>query len=331
MIASDLSGAQKCAVLLLLLDELEAAELLRQMASDEVRAVGHAMLSVASIEPRTIDAVLDEFLATSRTTAALGHGGAQVRSMFERALGQHRAGSVLGVLGPPIVARPFAALDWVEPAAIAKLLASEHPQAAAVVLAHLTPDRASDVLAAVPEAAQADMLFRLATMRPIASAVIATLETSIEATLAAAPVARTATTLAGPNFAAKLLSHTPDQARLLTALRVIDPVITDAIAENLFVFDDLLKIDARGMQALVREVDPEQLVVALKSASEVLRSHVYAAMSARAAAGIQDDLAALGPLKLTDVRTAQAAIATVVRRLADIGSLMMPGRAGGYV
>ena len=107
--------------------------------------------------------------------------------------------------------------------------------------------------------------------------------------------------------------------------------MTEAIAENLFVFDDVLKIDARGMQALVREVEPEQLVIALKGASEALRSHVYGAMSARAATGVQDDLAGFGPLKLSEVRTAQQAIAAVVRRLADAGSLMMPGREEGYV
>ena len=330
MIHADLTGAQKCAVLLLLLDELEAAELLRQMASADVKAVGHAMLSVAEIEPRAIDTVLDEFLAASRTTAALG-GGDQVRSVLERALGRQRAGGVLSEMGPPVTPRPFAALDWVDPPAIAAMLAAEHPQAAAVILAHLVPERASDVLAAMPEAVQPDLLYRLATMTPVAPGVVATLDAVIEAQLAAGPPPGTAAITAGLDFAAKLLNLAPDQARLLAALRELDPAMTEAIAENLFVFDDVLKIDARGMQALVREVEPEQLVIALKGASEALRSHVYGAMSARAAAGVQDDLAGLGPLKLSEVRTAQQAIAAVVRRLADAGSLMMPGRAEGYV
>ena len=332
MIASDLSGAQKCAVLLLLLDELEAAELLRQMASDEVRAVGRAMVSVAEIEPRAIDTVLDEFLSLSRTTAALGAGGAQMRSVLERALGRQRAGGVLGEMGPPVTPRPFAALDWVDPAAIAGLLAAEHPQATAVVLAHLSPERASAVLGAMPEAVQPDLLYRLATMGPVAASVVTTLEASLEAQLAAGPSAALPVVVAaGPDLAAKLLNLAPDQARLLAALRELDPAMTETIAENLFVFDDLLKIDPRGMQALVREVESDQLVVALRGASEALRSHVYAAMSARAAAGVQDDLAALGPLKVAEVRAAQGAIAAAVRRLADAGALMMPGRAGAYV
>lgn len=332
MIHANLTGAQKCAVLLLLLDELEAAELLRQMASEEVRAVGHAMLSVAEIEPRAIDTVLDEFLAASQTVAALGGGGTQVRAVFERALGPQRAGRLLGEMGPPITPRPFAALEWIQPPVIAAMLAAEHPQAAAVVLAHLDAERASAVLAALPVAAQPDLLFRLATMGPVTGAVVANLDRVIATQIATAPpsVAAAATT-AGPDLVAKLLAMAPDQTRLLAALRELDPALTESIAESLFIFDDLIKIDARGMQALVREVDPEQLVLALKGASEMLRAHVYAAMSARAAAGVQDDLAALGPTKLAEVRIAQGAIAAVVRRLADAGALMMPGGAEGYV
>jgi len=287
MIHADLTGAQKCAVLLLLLDELEAAELLRQMASEEVRAVGHAMLSVAEIEPRAIDTVLDEFLAASRTTAALGGGGTQVRAVFERALGTQRAGNLLGEMGPPITPRPFAALEWVQPTVIASLLSAEHPQAAALVLAHFEPERASAVLACMPHSLQPDLLYRLATMGPVTGEVIARLDRVIETHLAAAaPSSAVSATAAGPDLVAKLLAMAPDQARLLAALRELDPAMTESIAENLFVFDDLLKVDARGMQALVREVEPEQLILALKGASEALRAHFYAAMSARAAAGV---------------------------------------------
>lgn len=331
MIATSLSGAQKCAVLLLLLDELAAADLLRQLASEEVHAVGHAMMSVAAIEPRAIDGVLDEFLAASRTTAALGHGGVQVRSVLERALGRPRADGVLGQLGPPVTPRRFAGLDWIEPATIAAMLAREHAQAAAVVLAHLPAPRASAVLAAMPEDAQAGLLHRLATMQPVAPHVVADLEAALDAELAAGPAPTASAAPAGPDFAAKLLNLSADQTRLLDALAAIDPVLGEAIAANLFVFDDLLKIDPRGMQELVREVDPDLLVVALKGVGEPLRAHVLQAMSARAAAQVEDNLAALGPLKLAEVESAQVAVAAVVRRLADAGTVMMPGRAGGYV
>ncbi len=331
MTAMPLSGAQKCAVLLLLLDEPQAAELLRQLAADEVHAVGHAMLSVAEIEPRAIDSVLDDFLLASRATAALGQGGSQVRSVLERALGSARAGGVIQQLGPPVSARAFAMLDWAEPHTLATLLADEHPQATAVVLAHLAPAVASAVLAALPQAQQADLLYRLARIGTVSSADIADLEAGLDARLGDNAPSRPAPPLAGPDVVAKLLNLSSDQARLLTDLAALDPDLATMIAENLFVFADILRLDARAMQALVREVDPAVIVVALKGASAALRDHIFSAMSARAATQLQDDLAQLGPLKLAEVQAAQGELARAVRRLADDGVIMLPGRAGGYV
>ena len=330
MIQLPLTGAQKCAVLMLLLDEPAAAELLQQLASAEVHAVGHAMLSVAEIEPHAIDTVLDEFLLTSTATAALGHGGAQVRSVLHRALGRSRADGVLGQLGPPVAPRPFAGLDWVQPAALADTLAREHPQAAALVMAHLTPEVAADVLALLPETLQPDILYRLARLAPVSAAVIAELEVALEQQLADAPSCAASSTKAGPDFTAKLLNLSADQARLLTALRELDPALTTAIADNLFHFEDVLRLDSRAVQALIRDLDPELLAVALKGASAALRDHFFAAMSARAASQVQDDLAGRPPLKLSEVQAAQAEVARAVRALAEAGTIMLPGR-GGYV
>lgn len=330
MIQLPLTGAQKCAVLMLLLDEPAAAELLRLLASAEVHAVGHAMLSVAEIEPHAIDTVLDEFLLASNATAALGNGGAQVKSVLHRALGSARADSVLGRLGPPVATRPFAGLDWVQPAALADILAREHPQAAALVMAHLTPEIAAEVLALLPEALQPDILYRLARLGPVEASVIADLETALEQQLAATPTRQAGSTKAGPDFTAKLLNLSTDQSRLLAALRELDPALTTAIADNLFRFEDVLRLDSRAVQALIRELDPELMTVALKGASAPLRDHFFAAMSARAASQIQDDLAGRTPLKLSEVQAAQAEVARAVRGLAEAGTIMLPGR-GGYV
>lgn len=328
MIQLPLTGAQKCAVLMLLLDEAAAAELLQQLASSEVRAVGHAMLSVAEIQPHAIHTVLDDFLLASNAIAALGNGGAQVRSVMHRALGRSRADGVLGQLGPPVATRPFAGLDWVQPAALADALAREHPQAAALVMAHLTPEIAADVLALLPEALQPDILYRLARLGPVSTSVIAELEAALEQQLADAPIRQSSSAKAGPDFTAKLLNSSADQTRLLTALRELDPELTTAIADNLFRFEDVLRLDSRAVQALIREVDPELLTVALKGASSDLRDHIFEAMSARAASQIQDDLAGRTPLKLSEVQAAQAEVARAVRTLAEAGTIMLPGRSG---
>jgi flagellar motor switch protein FliG len=326
-----LTGAQKCAVLLLLLEEAEAAELLQSLGPEEVRTVGAAMMSVAEIDPRAIDAVLDEFLVATRSTASLGQGGAQVRSVMVRALGENRAGSVLGRLGPPLTQPRFAALDWAEAPVIAATLAREHSQAAAVILAHLPQETAAAVLALLPPARQPDVLLRIARLGPINGAALADLEQSFEAALAAAVHAPEPPKFAGTDIVAKLLTQSADQKLLLDGLASLDAELAARIAENLFVFADLERLDNRAMQTLVREVEPETLVVALKGASEALRDQFFAAMSQRAAAQVQDDLAALGPLKRADVDAAQFAVAAVVRRLADAGGLMLPGRADGYV
>ena len=331
MTPATLTGAQKSAVLLLLLDEPEAAALLGKLGPDEVRAVGHAMVTVAEIEPQAIDAVLDEFLVASRGVAALGGGGTQARAVLERALGPTRAGEVIRHLSPPVGTRPFAALDWVDPATLAGLLSDEHPQVTTVVLAHLEPATASAVLSALPEAAQADLVCRLARLQPVALATIAALEAELTERLAAAASPPRTQAFAGSELAAKLVNLSANQQQLVTDLEALDADLAAQVAENLFVFDDIARLDTRAMQAIPRDADPAVLVIALKGATGALRDQIFAAMSARAASQLQDELAQLGPLKRADVDTAQAEIARMVRRLGADGTIMLPGRAGSYV
>ena len=328
MIQLPLSGAQKCAVLLLLLDEGAAAALLRGLAPDEVRAVGDAMLSVAEIEPCAIDAVLDDFLAAHGEVAALGRDGAQLRDVMTQAFGSPRAATVLDRLGPPVTEPPFAALAWIEPAQIAALIATDHPQVGAVILAHLPTETGAAVVAALDAALQADVLVRLARLGPVAPATLTRLEADVEQQLQVMAENRAPEARGGPGVAAKLVGQVTDPAALLETLRAVDAELGDAIAEQLFVFADLLRIDSRALQAVVREADPELLVVALKGADAALRAHVLGAMSQRAAAQIEDDLASRGPLKREEVAAAQAKIAAGVRRLAESGALMLPGGAG---
>ena len=331
MMMMPLSGAQKCAVLLLLLDEAAAAALLRGLTPDEVRAVGDAMLSVAEIEPRAIDGVLDDFLAAHAEVAALGQGGTQLRSVMTQAFGEPRAATVLGRIGPPATAKPFAALDWVDADVIAAVIVGEHPQAGAAILAHLAPETGAAVLALVPADRQANLLLRLAKLGPVGPAALAGLEEDVERRLRVLAAEVTPVKRGGAAFAAKLIGQVLDPTALIDAVRVHDDALADLIAEKLFVFADLIKIEARGMQTLVREIDPELLVVALKGAEPALRAHILAAMSQRAAAQIEDDLGSRGPLKRDEVDAAQAKISATVRRLADMGALMLPGSGAGYV
>lgn len=328
---SSLSGAQKCAILVLLLEEPQAADLLRRMEAAEVRAVGEAMLSVAEIEPAAIDAVLDEFIARTRGVSALDSQGRQVRAVLSEALGTQRAERVIEHIGPPAAARRFSGLDWIDTPTIAMLLADEHPQAIAVVIAHLPDGPAAAVLDALPDALRGELVLRLATLRPVSPAVIAELEADLAAKLEAAETQAGTTALAGTEFTARLVKLSNNKKALLEALSSIDEVLASEIAAQQFVFADLLGLGIKDMQLVLREADPETLAVALKGADEALRALVFSAMSSRAASQLQDDLAERGPMKRSEVEAAQLELCALVRRLGDSGAVMMPGAAGAYV
>lgn len=326
-----LSGAQKCAILVLLLEEAQAAELLRRMDAAEVRAVGEAMLSVAEIEPAAIDAVLDEFIARTQGVSALDSQGRQVRAVLSAALGAPRAERVIEHIGPPAASRRFAALDWLDAGTVATLLSDEHPQAIAVVLAHLPETPAAAILDALPERLQGDLVLRLATLKPVAPAAIAALEADLEAKLAAHDQPANSAQLAGTDFTARLVKLSANKAVLLAALAAADASLATEIAAQQFVFADLLGLSKKDMQLVLREADPQALAVALKGADDALKALVFGAMSSRAATALQDDLAERGPMKRAEVEAAQAEICVLVRRLGDSGAIMMPGIAGAYV
>ena len=329
--ATVLTGAQKCAILVLLLEEAQAAELLCRMAADEVRAVGEAMLTVAEIDPGAIDAVLDEFLTRTRGVSALDYQGRQVRAVLARALGSPRADRVIDDLGPPASARRFAGLDWLDPTGIAALLADEHPQAIAVVLAHLPEALGGAVFNALPEALRGDLVVRLATLRPVQPNVIADLEADLETKLSVREQPPRSEALAGMNFTARLVKQSSVSKALLEALAGVDAALAAEIAAQQFVFADLLGLSTKDMQLVLRETDSQLLAVALKAASDPLKDLVFASMSNRAAVQLQDELAERGPMKRAEAEAAQAEICALVRRLGDSGAVMMPGTAGAYV
>ena len=326
-----LSGAQKIAILVLLLEEAQAAEMLRRMAASEVRAIGEAMLTVAEIDPAAIDAVLDEFLSRTRGVSALDSQGREVRARLARALGSPRADRMIETIGPPAAARRFAGFDWLDASGIAALLADEHPQAVALVLAHLTEALGVAVLDALPDALRSEIVVRLATMGSVHPQVVADLETDLEAKLALRNQPQRHARLAGSDFTARLIKQSAHSRALIDALSTVDATLAAEIAAQQFIFADLLALSSKDVQLVLREVDPQLLAVALKAAEPALKDLIFASMSQRAAAQLQDELADRGPMKRAEAEAAQAEICVIVRRLGDSGALMLPGSAGDYV
>lgn len=322
--ASSLTGAQKCAILLLVLEEAQAADMLGQMSPAEVHAVGEAMLSVAEIAPEAIDAVLDEFVGRTAKLTALDSQGRQVRQRLGKALGTPRAETIIEKIGPPAAGRRFAVLDWVDGPALATLISDEHPQAIAVVLAHLPEARAAEALDALPEDLQPDVAGRLATLGTVHIHDLAALEADLEAKLRGVGTDRDQARLAGTDFAAAVIKKARGRGALLDALMASNAELASELESQQFIFDDLALLSQKDMQLVLREVDPALLAVALKGASAVMKDMIFGAMSKRAASQLQDDLAERGPMKRSEVQAAQREMCRIVRRLGDSGALTLP-------
>ena len=325
--AAALSGAQKCAILLLVLEEAQAAEMLAGMSPAEVQQVGEPMLTFAAIDPLAIDHVLDEFLARTAQVAALDHQGRQVRQRLGAALGSPRAETMIERIGPPAAGRRFAVLDWVDGVGLAKLIADEHPQAIAVVLAHLPADRAAQTLDALPETLQPDVAARLATLLPVSIRDLAALESDIEAKLKGVGTNRDQMRLAGTDFTAAVIKKSRGRGALLETLSALNAELAAELEAQQFIFADLIGLSQKDLQLVLREVDPALLAVSLKGAEAGLRDFIFGAMSKRAASQMQDELAERGPMKRSEVDTAQRELCRIVRRLGDSGALTLPTSA----
>jgi flagellar motor switch protein FliG len=327
-----LDGAEKTALLLLLLEEPEAAALLARLDPREVEAVGRAMISVSEASPATIDSVLGEVLAIARETVAVGEGAPTMRHMLGAALGPDRAIGLIERIGT--VARPplFERLAWLEPPAIASLLDGEHPQAQALLLANLPVDVAARVLAALPAEYQPDLVRRVAILGPVAPQALEALDTAVSARVATTPPRQPVTGLGGTRRAADLVNRANlDEERALAALKEADAEAADALAEQLFTFADLVQLDDRALQTLMRSLDAALLVPALRGASQAVRDRLLGAMPQRAAQALEGEMEDRGRVRRDEADAAQKEIAAAARRLAADGTIGLPGKGPAYV
>ncbi len=326
----ELTGTQKSAILMMLVGEDEATEILKNLSPREVQHLGASMYSVQGLDQDTVNLVLDEFLAIIKEQTSLGLGaGNYIRNVMTNALGDERAQSVLSRITPTSTERPIEILDWMDARSISELILDEHPQIIALIISYLDHGQASDVLAQLPEEAQADVITRVATLQTVQPEALRELEIVMQRKFQANTSLR-ASQVGGVPAAAKIMNFlTQDiEARIMSALKDNDEDLMIAIQESMFVFDNLIMSDDKSMQIIIRSVDNEDLVLALKGADEPLSEKILSCMSTRAAANIKDELEALGPVRLTEVQEAQKRIINVARRLSDEGSIVLAGRGG---
>ena len=325
-----LTGTQKSAILMMLLGEDEASEIVRNLSPKEVQHLGTAMYSVQGLDQDTVNAVLDEFLAIIKAQTSLGMGaGNYIRNVMNKALGEDKAQSVLSRIAPSTSARPIEILDWMDARSIAELIIDEHPQIIALIISYLDAGQAADVLGLLPESLQSEIVRRIATLQTVGPDALAELENVMQSKFKANASLRAAK-VGGVDAAARIMNFTKQnmEQRIMKDISRNDRELMQAITESMFVFDNLIMSDERSLQTLLRSVDNELLVLALKGADEPLREKLFSCMLKRAAANIVDEMEALGPVRLTEVQTAQKEIINVARRMSDEGTIVLAGRGG---
>lgn len=327
------TGVERAAVLMMLVGEEEAAAILQKLDPEEVRQLGAAMFKVADVSETEVEGVLDDFVDRARTRTGIAFDPKpRIEAVMNRALGSEKADSVLARITPAEAACEIELLDWLDAAEIAGLLEKEHPQIAAVLIANLDPGVAAQVLELLPDAAQPDILHRVARLGPITPEAVDTLKTLL-AGRSAAPAQGQAVTLGGTREAAKILQggRKATELRVMPKLFKIDRDVARAIEEAMFVFDNLLDLDDKNLGTLIRNIDGEILTRALKGIDEGQRNRFLGCMSARAADGIRDEMEARGPMKLAEVLEAQKAMIATARALAKDGTIQMGGGEDDYV
>ncbi|HKE47028.1 MAG TPA: flagellar motor switch protein FliG [Rhodanobacteraceae bacterium] len=329
-----LTGAQRASVLLLSLGEQDAAAVLKHMDAREVQAIGTAMATLKNVSRDDADSVLDAFAGSLGKQTSFGVGTEDyVRKMLTAALGEEKAGGLLDRILVNRGSKSIEALKWMDGATIAELVGGEHPQIIAIVLAHLDPPHASEVLANLPVAMRSEVVMRIATLDGVQPSALLELDQIMERQVAGAGVRGKAASLGGVKAAAQILNSLDSTKELEVMESIVnaDADLGQRIQEQMFVFDDLLRIDDRGLQTLLRDVPSDRLVIALKGADPTIREKIFSNMSKRAADMMREDLEVKGPVRLSEVDAAQKEILAAARALAEQGQINLGGGSDEYV
>ena len=328
------NGTERAAILLLSLGEQEAAEVMKHMGAKDVQRIGAAMTQLQNISRQDVSHVLSDFTVTVEGQTSLGVGVDEyLRKVLIGALGEDKASGVIDRILFGRSSKGLEALKWMDSRAVSELIRQEHPQIISIVLAYLDPDQSAEVLALFPDWLRADVLMRIATLDGIQPSALHELDDVIEKQFAGKTGALKTSVIGGIKTAANIMNFmdTSQESAVIETIRKIDENLGSKIQDLMFVFDDLLEVDDRGMQELLRQVPADKLLIALKGADEAFKTKVFKNMSQRAAEMLKSDLEAKGPVRLADVEAAQKEILLAARKLADEGTINLGGKGDEYV
>ena len=327
---AEMRGADRAAILLLALGEKDAATILSHMGPKEVQDLGLAMASMHNVSTEQMESVMRSFVQTLRGQTSLGIDSDEyIRSVITGALGADKADGVIDRILLGRNSKGLEQLKWMDSRSIAEVIRLEHPQIIAIVLSFLEPEQAAEVLAEFPERVRPDIVMRIATLDGIQPAALQELDQILEKQFVGATNVKSSS-LGGVKTAANILNLVEGaiENSVMEQVNSTDQELAQEIQDNMFVFDNLIDVDDRGIQTLLREVASDQLLLALRGSEEGLKEKIFRNMSKRAAEMLRDDLEAGAPVRLSDVEAAQKEILTVARRLSDAGEIQLGGAGG---
>lgn len=322
-------GLERAAILLLSLGEQEAAEVLRHMEPKEVQKIGAAMASLTNVSRDKVERVLAEFIETVENQTALGVGAEDyIRNVLIKAIGEDKASGLIDRILHGANTKGLENLKWMDPRAVAELIRLEHPQIITITLTYLDPEQSAEVIKHLPEALRVDVLMRIANLEGIPSSALNELNEVMEKQFASKVNSIKSSGIGGVKAAANILNFMDSsiEQAVLGKIRESDEALAKRIEDLMFVFEDLAEVDDRGIQALLREVESENLIIALKGASEIVKEKIFKNMSKRAAEMLRDDLEAKGPVRLSEVEAAQKEILAIARRMSEAGQIVLGGK-----
>ncbi|MEX0655191.1 MAG: flagellar motor switch protein FliG [Phycisphaeraceae bacterium] len=327
---SEMSGVRKAAILLLTLDQDASTTLLKQLPGPAVEEVTRELASLGDIPRGARDQILKEFydLAVAQTWASEG-GLDYARALLQHSLDPKEADRILQQISTQVRRTPFSFLQKAESTNLLTFIQDEHPQTIALIVSHLPHHKASEILGGLPTPKQIEVVKRVANMEQTNPEVITEVEKGLESRLANM-LNQSFEKIGGVNTVAEMLNlvDRTTEKSIMEGLEAEDPDLVEEIRRLMFVFEDILLVNDKGIQSVLKEVDNDELALALKTASQELKDKVFSNMSERAAKLIQEDMEYMGPVRVSDVEGSQQRIVDVVRRLEDAGEIIISGRGG---
>lgn len=324
-----LSGPEKAAVMLVALGDELAGKVLEELDENDIHKISSYMSAMGTVSNQVVTNVLEEFvdMMDSGKAGYLAGGRDYLQKLLEKSLDPSKTAEIMDRIASPDdedIGGGLEAIRNLDPKTVAGFLSHEHPQTCAIILSHLDPPQAAAVIKELPERFQPDVMYRIATLSRIPPGVIKDLD-QVLATEFRSAGAMEGAQIGGVESAAEIINSMDrvTEANVLGEIESISPELVNDIKQLMFVFEDLLKLDDRGMQAVLKEINSDELILALKTASEPLKEKIFANMSERAALMMKEDLEAMGPVRVADVEKAQQSILGVVKRLEEEGTIVL--------